>query len=259
MILIPVVLAALLQGVPGHRYVFRATFDHGDRVVGTVREDGRTARIDLESGRAGDDEYLLIAGGQLLAVHPEDREYSVVDDSTFERIVGVGLEAAADIGVVRFRVRDAQFIPERLGAGDAVAGYATQHVRLTEDYTVEVSAFGVRGDAIHARVVTDYWMTAEPVLVHNPLIEMLSRLGTALGQSDPAFVRRHSASRRALLTGTPLKIVVTAWSSAPDEDDDRPSVQTMEITELTRSSVDPAIFRIPPGFTRRDGEWSWRF
>jgi hypothetical protein len=257
--LLSAVVAALLQAVPGHRYTFRATFEHNERVVGTVREDGHTARIDLQDRRPGDDDDLIAGDGRLIVVHPDNREYSEVDDSTFERIAGIGLQAASDIGVVRFRVRDARFIPERLGPGDAVAGYPTLHLRLTEEYTIEVSAFGMGGDAVRTRVVTDYWVTAEPLLVHNPLMELLSRLGSVLGQSDPDFVRRQTDARRGLITGTPLRIVVTAWSSDRDERDPRPAVHSMEIADLVPAAVDPAIFRIPPGFTRRDGAGSWRF
>lgn len=259
MVLLPALVAALLQGVPGYRYTFRMTPDHGDGVAGMVREDGRDARIDFDAGRSRGDEYLLVRPGQLLVVHPDEREYSVVDDSTFERIAGVGLEAASDVGVVRFRVHDAQITPERLGPGEPIAGFATQRVRLTEEFTVQLSAFGLRGDAGHIRVITDYWVTDRPLLVHNPLIELLSRLGTVLGQSDASFVRRQTAARDALISGTPLKIVVTAWSQEEDEHDDRPSVTTIEIADLTRTTVDPEIFRIPPGLRRRDGEVSWRF
>jgi hypothetical protein len=253
------ILAAPAQGVAGTRYTFRMTPDHGDALIGTVREDGRTARIDFVTRRARDDEYLLVRDGQLVAVHPDDREYSVIDDSTFERIAGVGLQAASDIGVVRFRVREAQFTPERLEPGDSVAGFATRHVRLTEEFTVVVRALGMWGDAVHMRVVTDYWVTDAPVLMHNPLLEMLSRLGGVLGQSDPAFVRREAAARRDLFTGTPLRIVVTATSSDSDEHDDRPGVQRIEISDLTRTRLDPGIFRIPAGYAQRDGEYSWRF
>lgn len=259
MVLLPVLAVALLQGVPGYRYTFHMTPDHGGRIAGTVRENGRDARIDFDARHSRDDEYLLVHPGQLLVVHPDEREYSVVDDSLFERIAGVGLEAASDIGVVRFRVRDARITPERLGPGDPIAGFATERVRLTEEFTVQVSAFGMRGDAVQMRVITEYWVTDRPVLVHNPLIEMLSRLGTVLGQSDPIFVRRQAAARDALISGTPLKIVVTAWSQDQDERDDRPSVTTIEIADLARTTVDPEIFRIPPGLRRRDGEFSWRF
>ena len=257
--LLPIVALALLQGVPGHRYAFRMTSEHDDPVVGTVREDGRTARIDFETRRPRDREFLLVRDGKVIAVRPDDGEYSIVEDSTFERIAGVGLQAASDVGVVQFRVQDARIVPERLGPGDAIAGLPTRRVRLTEEFSVEVRAFGIHGDAVRMRVVTDYWVTTEPLLVHNPLIEMLSRLGSVLGQSDPAFARQQSAARRALLTGTPLKIVVTTWTSDRDDHDRGPEVQTIEISDLTRTRVDPAIFRIPDGLTRREGDFSWSF
>jgi hypothetical protein len=202
---------------------------------------------------------MLVRDGRLVVVHPDDREYSIMDDSTFEHIAGVGLQAASDMGVVRFRVRDARIVPEQLGPGDSIVGLPTRHVRLTEEFTVEVRAFGIRGDAQRMRVVTDYWVTRDQVLVHNPLIAMLSRLGTVLGQADPAFVKQETAARRALVTGTPLKIVTTVWSSDDDEGHDRSDVVTIEISDLTRTSVDPAIFRIPEGLTRREGDFSWRF
>jgi hypothetical protein len=258
-VLLPIVTLALLQGVPGYRYAFRMTPDHGDPIVATVREDGRFARIDFDGRRQRDHEFLLVRDGKLIAVRPDDGEYSVVDDSTFERIAGVGLQAASDVGVVRFRVRDARIIPERLGPGESIAGFPTRRVRLTEEFSVEVRAFGMGGDAVRTRVVTDYWVTPEPLLVHNPLTEMLSRLGSVLGQADPAFTRQQTAARRALVTGTPLKIAVTIWSSSRDERDHGPEVQTIEVSDLTRTSVDPAIFRIPEGYTRRDGDFSWRF
>jgi hypothetical protein len=102
-------------------------------------------------------------------------------------------------------------------------------------------------------------VTEEPRLLPNPLIEMLSRLGTVLGQSDAIFARREAAARRALVTGTPLKIVVTTWSRDRDEPDGRSEVQTIEIGDLIATTVDPAIFRIPQGFERLDGDFSWRF
>lgn len=232
--------------------------DHGDAVVGTVREDGRTARIDFDAPRRHGEDYLLVKGRQVIVVRPDDREYSIVDDSTFERIAGVGLQAASSVGVVRFQVRDARFTPEDLGAGGVIAGFATRHVRLTEEFTVEVRALGIAGDAVHMRVMTDYWTTDTPKLVHNPLLTMLSGLGSVLGQADARFVRQEAAARRTVLSGTPVKIVVSSWSSDAHERDHGPEVRTIEISGLTNTLIDPAIFRIPEGFTS-NGEFSWNF
>ena len=83
--LLPVVALALLQSVPGHRYTFRMTSEHDDPIVGTVREDGRNARIDFETRRTRDHEFLLARDGKVIVVRPDDGEYSIME----ERIAGV--------------------------------------------------------------------------------------------------------------------------------------------------------------------------
>lgn len=260
--IIPLVLALAqaatltpLQGVPGTRYAFRMTVGGDDPIVGTVREGSHRARVDVRRHGKPDDDYLVIThdGHRVISVHPSDGEYSVVDDSVFERIAGVGLQAVSSTGVVRFRVHDARIRGERLGAGDAVAGFATQHYRLQQDYTVDVSAFGMQGHPVHQRVVTDYWVAREPRLLPNPLIAMLSRIGTALAQSDPDFVRRSTAVRDSLFSGTPLLIVVTLETDAKDEAGRPPAVHRFEITELESANFDPDIWAIPAGLHRREG------
>lgn len=250
MLLSPLLALALLQGLPGHRYTVRMTSDRGESLLGTVVEDGRQVRVDFASPDTRRDDYLLVRDDEVISVHPDDREYSVVDQAAFAHIAGIGLQAASDIGVVRFRVRDARFTPERLGAGELITGYPTRHVRLTEEFTVNVRALGIWSSDVHVHVVTDYWVTETPVLMPNPLIEMLSHLGAVLGQSDPGFVAHETAVRHALFHGTPLRIVVSQWSS--DEHPDTPSVQKIEISEVQSTTLNPGIFRIPAGFTQRD-------
>lgn len=247
--------ATQYQGLPGTRYTFRMTVG-GDRpIVGTVREGAHRARVDVKQHGEDEDNYLVIThdGHRVISVHPADGEYSVVDDSVFERIAGVGLEAVSSTGVVRFRVHDAHIRAERLGPGDQVAGFATEHYRLQQDYTVDVSAFGMRGDPVHQRVVTDYWVAPRAHLLPNPLIGMLSQIGTALAQSDPDFVRQSVAARDSLFSGTPVRIVVTLATDAKDEADKPPTVHRFEITEIEDANFDPAIWEIPTGLRRKSG------
>jgi hypothetical protein len=243
------------QGVPGTRYSFRMTVGSEAPIVGTVREGTHRLRVDVQKHGRPEDEYLVIThdGHRVISVHPSDGEYSVVDDSVFVRIAGVGLQAVSNTGVVRFRVHDAQISGERLGAGEAVAGLATEHYRLRQDYTVDVSPFGMHGGAVHQSVVTDYWVAARAHLLPNPLIGMLSQIGTALAQSDPDFVRRSSAVRDSLFSGTPVRIVVSISSDAKDEADKPPAVHRFEITEIEGATFDPAIWAIPAGLRRKSG------
>lgn len=247
--------ASPFQGIPGTRYTFRMTVGHEDPVVGTVRENTHRARVDVLKRGERDDEYLVIThdGHRVISVHPSDGEYSVVDDSVFERIAGVGLQAVSSTGIVRFRVHDADISAERLGAGDVVAGFATEHYRLRQDYTVDVSAFGTHGGPVRQSVITDYWVAPRAHLLPNPLIGMLSQIGTALAQSDVDFVRRSAAVRDSLFSGTPLRIVVTIATDAKDETGKPPAVHRFEITEIENANFDPGIWQVPAGFRRKEG------
>ncbi len=244
-----------LQGVSGTRYSFRMTVGHDVPIMGTVREGTHRARVDVLKHGGREDDYLVIThdGHRVISVHPSDGEYSVVDDSVFERIAGVGLQAVSNTGVVVFRVHDADISAERLGSGDAVAGFATEHYRLRQDYTVDVSAFGMRSDPVHQVVVTDFWVAPRAHLLPNPLIGMLSQIGTALAQSDPDFVRRSAAVRDSLFTGTPLRIVVTIATDAKDKAGKPPTVHRFEITEIEDANFDPAIWEVPTGLRRKAG------
>ncbi len=82
---------------------------------------------------------------------------------------------------------------------------------------------------------------------------MLSQIGTALAQSDPDFVRRSTAVRDSLFSGTPVRIVVTIATDAKDEADKPPTVHRFEITEIENANFDPGIWEIPTGLQRREG------
>lgn len=243
------------QGVAGTRYTFRMTVGHDAPIVGTVREGPHRARVDVKQHGEDEDSYLVLThdGHRVISIHPSEGEYSVVDDSVFERVAGIGLQAVSGTGIVRFRVHDVHISAERLGNGDEVAGYATEHYRLQQDYTVDVSAFGTRGHPVRQRVTTEYWVAPRASLLPNPLIDMLSQIGTVLAQSDPDFVRRSNAARDSLFSGTPVRIVVTIESDAEDEADKSPTVHRCEITEIESASFDPGIWEIPTGLHRKAG------
>lgn len=250
-------LAFATQQVQGIRYTLYMTSD-GDRdFVATVREGNGRARIDFGDNGS----YVLVTGGggagnrTVLFVDTEDREYRIVDDTTFERIIGSALRMVTRTGVVNIQLRDVRIAPERLGAGEPIAGHATRRYRLTQEYRALVGAFGIMGDEpIHQTVVTDYWVSPGLRLLRNPLLELLSGVETALAQRSASFVRRTAAARDSLFSGTPLRVVIRSQSSNGDETSKE---RRLEITGLEEVMLDPAIWTVPRGYRRREGDFSF--
>ena len=257
--LVALVLLAAPLSAQGYRYSFHMT-SGDDRVRGTVTWIGDRGRIDVtpDHARPAGDDYLLLRNGgrRILSVHPEDRAYSVVDDTVFERIVGWALQSVDEF--VHLELEDVRIEGERLGRGEMMEGRATERFRLTQEYTVRVSVPLVQDPRIRQRVVTEYWVAPELTLIGNPLIDLLATVETALAQHDPSFVRRSKAARTSLFSGTPLKLVVRSFSTdRDDEEDEDDDVRTIEISGFERVPVDPASLDVPSGYVQRD-EFSWR-
>lgn len=256
--------AALALATPlqaqGQRYDFRLTGE-GEDARGRVTWLGDRGRVDVEhtpGDHRGDEYFLLRNGGRtLISVHPEDRSYSVVDDTVFERVVGRALEAVD--GMVDFTVDGVRIAGERLGPGGTIAGHATERYRLTQEFTVRIGVPFVEDPEIRQTVVTEYWVAPEVKLIRNPVLEMLATVETALAQGDTSFVRRSRAARASLFRGTPLKFVIRSTSEERDGDetDIDTDVRTIEITGIGPADIDPASLEIPAGY-RRDDEVRWR-
>lgn len=245
------------QTVQGQRYVLRMTTGGDRELIATVREGGGRARIDFERSEDGASGYLIVSDGArtVTLVHPDKREYSVVDDTTFERIIGKALRVVAQIGVLQVQLRDVRIQGERLGAGETIAGYATRHYRITQDYRAYVGAFGIVGDEpIHQVVVSEYWVSPGLPLTRNPLLELLAGVETALAQRNTSFVTRSAATRDSLFRGTPLRVVVTARASRGD---DTVKERRIEITDVAQVPLDASIWAIPSGYTRRQSDFSF--
>jgi hypothetical protein len=260
--LIAPVAPAAAQLPREYRYDFTVTKAGEPASTGTVYVAGDRWRIDFAGrGEKKSGDYLLSQDGgrTVTIVHPDERSYSVHAADDFERIVSRvmrGLDA-----VMTLQLHDAKVAAAALGAGEAVAGRPTQRYRLTQEYVVSVGMFGFSSDK-HERVVTEYWVDPTLALPHNPVVEMMSTLETALAQHDDAFVRRSDEARRKLFRGVPLKVVVTA-ESTDEEDDDAAAgaverkVRTIQLGEVQRVAIEPPVFQVPAGFKKQEGEFSF--
>lgn len=252
-------LPAVLEGQSGASlsYTFRMTSEDDDPVTGRTLVSGSRARIEIDEkdgDKAGHD-YLLVtdSGRTVIVVKPEEREYSVVEGAEFERVVARAMRAV-DL-FLTMNVDNVNISTESLGPGGNVAGFETQRFRMTQEYSLEVGMLGFTEQGRH-QVITDFWVSPKLSLPHNPLIEMLSTVETALAQHEGSFVRKSAAARRSLFSGAPMKVVVRYRSN--DDDGEDSSVRTIEVTSVDHAPADPKYFEIPAGYRRHDGRFSWR-
>jgi hypothetical protein len=245
-----VLTAAMLgaQQPSTYSYDFRAKGDHDmDGITGTVRVNGGRARVDVDD-RDGDDQYLLVSGdGEVVTVvKPRERSYTIFNADDFAHVASLGIRAAGK--AVTMKLRDSHFETERLGAGEKIAGRATQHVRVTERWTMDVGAMGFT-TPLRETVELEYYFDPTLKLARNPLMEIVASAMTVLPSTDPDFAARADSVRHSLVRGTPLRTVITEH-----EDNGRESRTVLEVTRIGSARVEEAELKIPAGYTRKDGD-----
>lgn len=249
--LIPALILALAQAPNGYRYTFTFSGDGMDTVTGTTEAAGTRSRIDVD-GHA-DPQYILVdnAAHQVTMVYPDRKEYSVVADTTFQRLVGTVL---ASVPVVSIQLSDARVSSDALGSGGVVAGHPTDRYQVVQEFTVNVSAFGFQAAGMHQRVVSEYWIARDLRLPANPLVTLLAQITTVLAQSDRDFAHRSAEALRPAARGTPLKVVVHSDTKSGDQGGGQVTskTQTLLVTSIAPATVDLSRFTVPAGFTRKD-------
>jgi len=245
--------------MPAGRYEFTSTDDDGDVTSGAVVWTGQQMRIDIDrsrrkarrnngnavvnvaSNRRG--EYMLVdfASNTVRTVKPEEREISEMPLATFEQIIGKALGMMGS--VVQMQVRDAGILAKEVGPGGEVAGMATEQFRVVEEYNVRIGVFGMNAEEKHHRVVTDYWVPTQASVPRNPMFELLMRSASAVAQQDAVHQANVSKARGALFRGFPVKAAVTVTEAG-----ESPKRSTVEITSMTSTAPEAAMFVLPSGY-----------
>ncbi|MGH7654539.1 MAG: hypothetical protein ACREN6_07750 [Gemmatimonadaceae bacterium] len=177
------------QQPSSYSYDFRARGDHGgDDMQGTVRVRGGRARLDMRDDR-GDRQYMLLSNdGQVVTiVKPDERTYTVFTGDDFAHLASIGVRAAGK--VVTMKLHDATIESTRLGKGEVIAGRSTQHVRVTERWSMDVGAMGFT-TPVNQSVETEYYFDPSFRLPRNPLVEIVASAMTVLPATDAEFAAR---------------------------------------------------------------------
>lgn len=157
--------------------------------------------------------------------------------------VGSGFLSQVDLIDVTFKL-------EKLGAGDAIDGRPTQHVRVTTDYRI------LWGDQnLPAHAVTELYTAQTPVPIPNPFEPLV----VADQSSDGPLIEYALKLRsiRAQLEGTPIKVTTTttiggvrdvpglATLLGNDPTADHITVvQSSELRAIAAADVDPKLVAV---------------
>lgn len=242
------------QVVEGRSYFFRIEKPDDGPTEGVMHVAGDRARIEIHDAEDDDGTpvYLLLTDGgkTLVSVHPEHRSYSEIDADKLEGIIGTAMRAVNV--VMTMDMVNSNVNGERLGDGGPVAGLPTQHYRLTQEFAMDIGAFGQTERARH-RIVSDYWVNAEQAPPRNPLVELVTTAPAALAMSNEAFMTRSARTRASLFTAAPLKVVVRSEEWKKDGGSDS-EVFEYEVTRILPASIDLRALRVPEHFHRDDSK-----
>ena len=246
--------ACPLSAQTGVRYTVTMSGDKGHPSRAVVTVLGDRSRIqpirERDDTDDGDSNYMIIRDGKLYSVDSDKREYNVNKPEDFENVVGTALRAVSPM--VKMHIDDTEISAAELDDADRVLGFSTRHFRLTQKFTLSVSAFGLSAadDASSHEVVTDYWFAHDARLPRNPLVELIAAAPAAPAQQSRSFTRESAKVRESLFKGMPMRIVVR---SREGEDSQLEEKARIEITQMERIAVDPRQFEVPAGYTQTEG------
>ena len=241
------------QTARGYRYTFTYSGDGTDPVSGTTEAAGTRSRIDLDGH--SDPQYILVdnATHRVTLIYPERKEYSVVSDTTFQRLVGSVLAA---LPVVSITLTGAQVSGHALGAGETIAGHPTDRYEVVQEFTVSFGAFGIQAGGMHQRVSSEYWIARDLHLPANPLVTLLAQITTVLAQSDREFAHQSAVALRPATRGTPLRVVVHSETKSGEKAEVTSRTQTLQVTSISPATVNLARFEVPAGYTQKDPQFT---
>lgn len=230
-----------------YSYDFRTSGDHESGVDGTVRVRNGRARIDVKD-RDSDPQYMLVsADGQTVTiVKPDDRTYTEFTSDQFAHLASIGMRMAGN--ALTMKLHDATIESTRLGKGGVIAGRQTQHVHVTEKWSMDVGAMGFT-EPVDQSVETEYYFDPSFKLPRNPLMEIIQSAMTVLPATDVEFAAREDSVRKSIVRGMPLRTVITEH-----DEKGRSTRMVVEVTRIGTEHVSEDELRVPAGYTRKDGD-----
>lgn len=218
--------------------------DGGRMLMGSVFIDRGMSRVDYsEESSAGAGTWVISRNGgrDTIYVDPESKTYYVHSKG----------ELSATLRDVDFEVSNLKIDSKSLGGGPVVAGYPTDHYRLTATYDVSI-ALGPIPLVQHVQAVIDKWTT----LAFGDAGAEYFR-GNVPHSGDPEIDRLIEAETMEI-PGFPLRQITSITTRLSDTNLPKGSqlaVQQLRrvttelvVTKIGRAESDPSKFQIPSGF-----------
>ena len=190
--------------------------------------DSVTGQLPLAIG----DYILSLDSNRTVVVSPSTKSYS----EGIPGMAGLSPELLAQASVTNVNVTT-----EKLGAGETIQGYATEKVRMTVTYSL-----ALMGLAMNTMTVMEMSMAQLPASVLTPFDGNMPKEMSTGPMKELAD--KMAAARKALGTATALKTTTTSSLTGPMN---VTTSTTLELLDLKTGEVDPAMLKVPEGFTKK--------
>jgi hypothetical protein len=251
--LVPVATIVALIGArpasPGVTYRLRTTVTPPDMpgmqmaptvIAGHGSAIGTQGRFDVDSVSG----QLPLAPGDFILSLDSGRTVTV-SQSTKTYTEGLSLMGMPADMLAQASITNINITTEKLGAGDAIEGYPTEKVRMTTTYTLNIM-----GQSMNTMNVSEMSVAKLPTNISTPFDgtampkELLEGPMKELGE-------KMIAARKALGGVSALKTTNTSTISSPMLPQSLTTVIAIELSDVKSADVDPAMLKIPDGFSKK--------
>lgn len=243
--------AVALSASAGIRYEFQQVKQSSKPGVTPIVLIGE-AIIDGDSSRVEYKEGSTMGAGQYIVTTNGGAETTFVDPATETYITRSNRGGASGIDRLNLEIENFRSNHQMLGTGPSIAGFPTEHHRVTLNYDLVVSIGQLKLKQKIETVIDKYTTLAFGDVATAFFGQQLPSTGNPqIDQVIEAEIRD--------VPGLPLKQSVRMTSTADDSklagsqiQVERQQVQTTEstVTKIERIGVKPGVFQIPVTYTR---------
>jgi hypothetical protein len=195
----------------------------------------------------GKGSYFIVKGGgkEMFLVDPSAKQYMSWDMAGL--MGGLSKMMGAMGGMVKMQMSDIHIDAQDMGAGEAIQGYPTHHMRMVSNYTMTTSVFG-RSSKTTSATTTDIYLSptlriANPFVSNSQAMTMASDLF-----NNPDYKTQMMAAQAKMPKGAiPLKTVTTAVST-DSKGKQETTISTMEMTNFKAGRIPESAFAIPSDY-----------